>query len=214
MSISENANTPTIRLHRAPVRLTHWLNVIIMCGMFMSGWGIYNASPLFPFNFPQWLTLGGWLGGSIAWHLAVMWALALNGLIYLLWGLASGHFRRDFLPVTPRTVIADLTAALRFRLVHSPGKYNAVQKALYWLVLLCGIVLVLSGLSIWKPVQLSGLAALFGGFDRARYVHFFAMSGIGVFVVIHLLMVLVVPSTLPPMITGRLRRKPEDMADD
>ncbi|WP_413726926.1 cytochrome b/b6 domain-containing protein [Sodalis sp. RH16] len=195
-------------MHRLPVRITHWLNVLIMCGMFMSGWGIYNASPIFPFTFPAALTLGGWLGGSIAWHLAVMWALAANGLLYLSWGLASGHFRRDFLPVTPASLWRDLRAALMFRLIHRPGEYNAVQKAFYLFVLLCGLVLVLSGLSIWKPVQLSWLVAVFGGFDRARYVHFFAMSAIGVFVVVHLAMVLMVPSTFLPMITGYLRRKP------
>jgi thiosulfate reductase cytochrome b subunit len=197
-----------IPMHRLPVRITHWLNVLIMCGMFMSGWGIYNASPIFPFTFPAALTLGGWLGGSIAWHLAVMWALAANGLLYLSWGLASGHFRRDFLPVTPASLWRDLRAALMFRLIHQPGEYNAVQKAFYLFVLLCGLVLVLSGLSIWKPVQLSWLVAVFGGFDRARYVHFFAMSAIGVFVVVHLAMVLMVPSTFLPMITGYLRRKP------
>ncbi|TCL03097.1 thiosulfate reductase cytochrome b subunit [Sodalis ligni] len=197
-----------IPMHRLPVRITHWLNVLIMCGMFMSGWGIYNASPIFPFTFPAALTLGGWLGGSIAWHLAVMWALAANGLLYLSWGLASGHFRRDFLPVTPASLWRDLRAALMFRLIHRPGEYNAVQKAFYLFVLLCGLVLVLSGLSIWKPVQLSWLVAVFGGFDRARYVHFFAMSAIGVFVVVHLAMVLMVPSTFLPMITGYLRRKP------
>ena len=197
-----------IPMHRLPVRITHWLNVLIMCGMFMSGWGIYNASPIFPFTFPAALTLGGWLGGSIAWHLAVMWALAANGLLYLSWGLASGHFRRDFLPVTPPSLWRDLRAALMFRLIHRPGEYNAVQKAFYLFVLLCGLVLVLSGLSIWKPVQLSWLVAVFGGFDRARYVHFFAMSAIGVFVVVHLAMVLMVPSTFLPMITGYLRRKP------
>ncbi|WP_255556781.1 cytochrome b/b6 domain-containing protein [Sodalis sp. dw_96] len=201
-------------MHRLPVRVTHWLNVLIMCGMFMSGWGIYNASPIFPFTFPAALTLGGWLGGSIAWHLAVMWALAANGLIYLSWGLASGHFRRDFLPVNPGSLWRDLRAALAFRLRHNPGEYNAVQKAFYLFVLLCGLVLVLSGLSIWKPVQLSWLVALFGGFDRARYVHFFAMSAIGAFVLIHLVMVLMVPSTFLPMITGYLRRKPQETRDE
>ncbi|WP_413733530.1 cytochrome b/b6 domain-containing protein [Sodalis sp. RH21] len=198
------ARAPEIKLHRAPVRITHWLNLPIMCGMFMSGWGIYNASPLFGFTFPTALTLGGWLGGSIAWHLAVMWALAANALLYVVWGLFSGHFRRDFLPVTPRSVLTDVKLALTLRLEHQLGRYNAVQKAFYLFALLCGLLLILSGLSIWKPVQLQYLVALFGGFDRARYVHFFAMSGIGIFVVVHVAMVLMVPSTFLQMITGHL----------
>jgi len=200
--VEKTAKPGKVRIHRAPVRIMHWLNVPIIGAMLMSGWGIYNASPLFGFNFPVELTLGGWLGGSIAWHLAVMWGLAANGLLYVIWGLCSGHFRRDFLPVTPRSVLVDTKLALTLRLKHRLGQYNAVQKALYLFVLLCGMVLVLSGLSIWKPVQLSYLVAVFGGFDRARYVHFFAMAGIALFVLIHVAMVIMVPSTLLPMITG------------
>lgn len=209
------APLPKTRLHRAPVRIMHWLNVPILCAMLMSGWGIYNASPLFrSFTFPTVLTLGGWLGGAIAWHLAVMWALAANGLVYIIWGLASGHFRRDFLPVTPRSVLHDLKLALTFRLQHRLGRYNAVQKAFYLFALLCGLLLILSGLSIWKPVQLYWLVALFGGFDRARYVHFFAMSGIVLFALVHVAMVLAVPSTLLPMITGYIRRQTPEAMDE
>lgn len=189
-------------VHPWPVRLCHWLNVPVMIGMVMSGWGIYNADPLFGFSFPQQATLGGWLGGNIAWHLAVMWLLAANGLIYLSWGLLSGHFRRRFFPLTAVAVGRDISLALRFRLPHHSRGYNSVQKLLYLLVLLAGILLVLSGLSIWKPVQFSSLVALMGGFAAARYVHFFAMSMIVVFVCIHVLMVILVPKTLPAMITG------------
>lgn len=189
-------------VHPWPVRLCHWLNVPVMIGMVMSGWGIYNADPLFGFSFPPKATLGGWLGGNIAWHLAVMWVLGVNGLIYLSWGLISGHFRRRFFPLTAGAVGRDISLALRFRLPHRSRSYNAVQKLMYLLVLLAGILLVLSGLSIWKPVQFSSLVALMGGFTDARYVHFFAMSAIVVFVCIHVLMVLLVPKTLPAMITG------------
>ncbi len=203
--MEKTAKLPRVRIHPAPVRIMHWLNVPIIGAMLMSGWGIYNASPLFGFLFPTGLTLGGWLGGSIAWHLAVMWGLAANGALYVIWGLWSGHFRHDFLPVTPRSVLKDTKLALTLRLKHRLGQYNAVQKALYLFVLLCGLLLVLSGLSIWKPVQLHYLVAAFGGFDRARYVHFFAMSGIGLFVVIHVAMVVMVPSTFLPMITGSVK---------
>jgi thiosulfate reductase cytochrome b subunit len=185
------------------VRITHWINVYAMACMFMSGWGIYNASPIFDFRFPQWATLGGWLGAETSWHFAVMWLLAGNGLVYLLASLFGGHLRRDLMDVTPRAFVHDAAAALRLRLPHTPGRYNAVQKVLYLGVLLLGVLMVLSGLAIWKPVQLSGLADLLGGYDNARVVHFCAMAGIGLFVVIHLLLVILVPRTLPPMITGR-----------
>jgi thiosulfate reductase cytochrome b subunit len=195
----------TRRIHTWPVRLTHWLNAFGMFCMIASGWGIYNASPLFGFHFPAWSTLGGWLGGSIAWHLAVMWLLVINGLAYLLYGALSRHFTRDLLPLSPGAVRRDLLAALRFKLQHRRGHYNAVQRLSYWLVLALGVLVVLSGLAIWKPVQLQWLASAFGGFDSARYVHFFAMAGIAAFIVLHLTLVLLVPSTLPPMITGGRR---------
>ncbi|MDW8845095.1 cytochrome b/b6 domain-containing protein [Erwinia sp. MMLR14_017] len=198
------------RVHPWPVRLCHWLNVLVMAGMVMSGWGIYNASPLFSFTFPQFLTLGGWLGGNLAWHLAVMWLLFVNALLYIVWGVLSGHFRRRFFPFSAGTVIRDTALALRFRLPHQHNDYNAVQKLLYVVVLLLGALLVLSGLAIWKPVQLDALVALFGGFDIARYVHFFAMSGLMLFVVLHVAMVLLVPKTLPAMVTGGKIREPAD----
>jgi thiosulfate reductase cytochrome b subunit len=191
--------------HPWPIRLCHWTNVLVMIGMLMSGWGIYNASPLFNFTFPAWMTLGGWLGGHIAWHLAVMWLLFANGVSYLVWGIMSGQFRGRFLPLSGRALWQDLFSALRLRLHHRGSDYNAVQKLMYLFVLVDGVLLVLSGLSIWKPVQFSGLVALFGGFDMARYVHFYAMSGLVLFTVVHVVMVILVPQTLWPMITGGKR---------
>lgn len=194
-----NASRP---VHRWPVRLTHWVNLFAMICMFMSGWEIYNASPLFDFTFAPSLTLGGWLGGAIGWHLAVMWLLAMNALCYLLWSLFSGHFRRDLLPLSLAALRHDIWQAFTLRLRHRHGHYNAIQKLMYLGVLVLGLLLVFSGLAIWKPVQLYWLTALFGGFDAARYVHFFAMAGVGLFVVIHVLMVIVVPRTLWDMLTG------------
>lgn len=131
-----------------------------------------------------------------------MWLLAGNALCYLLWSLFSGHFRHDLLPLSAGALRQDIWQALTLRLTHQHGRYNAIQKLMYLGVLVLGLLLVLSGLAIWKPVQLQGLVSLFGGFDTARYVHFFAMSGIGLFVIIHLLMVIIVPRTLWAMITG------------
>ncbi|WP_288392099.1 cytochrome b/b6 domain-containing protein [uncultured Herbaspirillum sp.] len=192
---------PPVR-HPLAVRIAHWLNALAIACMISSGWGIYNASPIFGFKFAPWMTLGGWLGGSIAWHLAAMWLLVVNGLFYLLYGSVSGHFRRHLLPLHMSEVLQDARQALRFRLPHQPGVYNAVQKLLYWVVILLGILVVLSGLAIWKPVQLDWLAAFFGGFDVARKVHFVAMAGIAGFVVVHLTLVAIVPKTLVPMLTG------------
>ena len=190
-------------LHPLVVRLTHWLNAAAVLVMVASGWRIYDASPFLPFAIPESLTLGGWLGGALQWHFAGMWLLVTNGLVYLAYGFASGHFRRDFLPVTVRAVARDLWLAATFRLPHAPGAYNAVQRLLYIAVLICLATVILSGLAIWKPVQLHPLTALLGGYEAARRVHFLAMSGIVGFLAVHIALVVLVPRTLPPMITGR-----------
>ena len=161
------------------VRTLHWINAVAMILMIMSGWQIYNASPLFDFTFSQSITLGGWLGGALLWHFAAMWLLMVNGLVYLALGLATGRFRKKLLPITPEGVIADARAALTGKLSHDDlTKYNYVQKLLYAGIIVVGILIVLSGLAIWKPVQLQYLTALFGGYDVARYVHFFCMAAI------------------------------------
>lgn len=190
-------------VHPLPVRVAHGVNAFAMVCMLMSGWAIYNASPIFAFRFPAWATLGGWLGGSIAWHFAAMWLLVANGLVYAGYGFASGHFRRALLPIRADELTRDMRLALRFKLPHRPGTYNAVQRLLYIVLLLLGVLVVASGLSIWKPVQFFWLTDLLGGYDMAREVHFIAMAGIAGFIVIHLLLVLIVPRTILPMISGR-----------
>ena len=191
-------------IHPVWVRVTHWINVVAMIVMIGSGWEIYNASPLFPFVFPRGITLGGWLAGALLWHFAAMWLLAVNGLVYLVLGVLSGRFRRKLVPIHPADVLSDARAALTGKLNHDDlSVYNAVQKLLYLGVILAGIVIVLSGLAIWKPVQLQELTALFGGYDAARYVHFFAMATIVGFLIVHVIMALVVPKSLRAMITGR-----------
>ena len=191
-------------IHPLWVRITHWINALAMLMMIGSGWQIYNASPLFPVVFPSGITLGGWLAGALLWHLAAMWLLAVNGLVYVVLGMATGRFRRKLLPIHPGDVIADTRAALRGHLSHDDlSVYNAVQKLLYLGVILAGIVIVLSGLALWKSVQLQELTALFGGYETARYVHFFAMATIVGFLVLHIVMALVVPKSLRAMIRGR-----------
>src|SRR5215467_7496726 len=181
-------------VHPLTVRITHWLNAIAIVIMIMSGWRVYNSDPIFPFSFPVWLTLGGsydgsvdlhnedGLAGALQWHFAGMWLLAINGIVYVAYGILSGHFRRAFFPVGPTAVLRDAIAALRFRLPHWLGAYNAVQKTLYLGVVAAGVIMVLSGLAIWKPGQFQELTWAFGGFDIA--------------------LVIIVPNTLPAMITG------------
>jgi thiosulfate reductase cytochrome b subunit len=186
------------------VRVVHWVNALAMVLMIMSGWQIYNASPLFGFTFSKSITLGGWLGGALLWHFAAMWLLMVNGLVYLALGLATGRFRKKLLPITPEGVIADTKAALTGKLSHDDlSKYNNVQKLLYAGIIIIGVLIVLSGLSIWKPVQLYWLTALFGGYEWARYVHFFCMAAIVAFMVVHIALALIVPKSLRAMIIGR-----------
>ncbi|MCB8882369.1 cytochrome b/b6 domain-containing protein [Acidisoma cellulosilytica] len=202
---SRPARGRSVLVHPLIVRITHWVNAFAIVCMVMSGWQIYDASPLLPFAFPPFMTLGGWLGGAIAWHLAMMWLLIANGILYLGYGLASRHFKRSFFPLSARGVLSDFRSALHFNLSHTPGVYNAVQKLLYLAVLLLGILAFLSGLAMWKPVQFEWLAAALGSYPSLRWLHFIAMTGIVGFVIIHLALVIIVPRTLPSMITGRVR---------
>lgn len=194
-------------VHPLVVRIAHWINAFAVLLLVLSGWRIYNAAPLFEsFRFPSELTLGGWLAGALQWHFAAMWLLALNGLAYLVYGIASGHFRRKLLPVSPRAVLHDVAQAFRGRLQHEDlSVYNAAQRAAYLALIVALVLLVLSGLAIWKPVQLQELAALMGGYEGARLVHFICMGAVVLIVIVHVVMVALVPRTLPSMITGRLR---------
>jgi thiosulfate reductase cytochrome b subunit len=202
---------PRVYIHAWFVRIFHWLNALGMTMMIMSGWRIYNASPLFDFRFPNGFTLGGWLGGALQWHFAAMWLLVVNFLVYLLIGFVTGHFRRRLTPVTPTAVLTDLGKAIKGNLPHSATTYNAVQKISYIGVLLALVLTIVSGSVVWKPVQLQELASLMGGYEGARVVHFLGMSAICAFIVLHLSLVLVVPSTLIPMIMGWGRKTQHDV---
>lgn len=203
-SISRTKHPDGRAIHPLWVRVTHWINALAMIVMIGSGWRIYNASPIFDFEFPERITIGGWLAGGIMWHFAAMWLLVANGLVYLVLGFATGRFKTKLLPIRPREVIADVAAALSFRLSHKDlSVYNAVQRILYLGVILAGVVVVLSGLAIWKPVQLQELTFVFGGYDNARIVHFLAMGAIAAFLAIHVVLALFVPKSLRAMITGR-----------
>jgi thiosulfate reductase cytochrome b subunit len=194
----------TVRVHPFIVRITHWVNALAILIMVLSGWRIYNASPLFDFKFPAAWTLGGWLAGALQWHFAAMWLLAVNGLVYVTYGTFSGHFRRKLLPVNPGAVLSDVGAALRGKLAHDDLRvYNAAQRAAYLGAIVLGVILILTGLVIWKPVQFYALGTIMGDYEGARYLHFFAMAALVLFVIVHVAMVALVPRTFATMFTGR-----------
>jgi thiosulfate reductase cytochrome b subunit len=191
-------------IHPVWLRLTHWLNAIAVLLLVTSGWRIYNATQFFDFAIPRGITLGGWLGGALQWHFAAMWLLFANGILYLLINVFSGRLRRQFFPIKLRQVLHDLGAALQGKLAHAdPRHYNSVQRLAYLFVMLDSIVLVLSGLVLWKSVQFPLLRELMGGYETARRVHFFAMTGLCAFIVVHVVMVALVPRTLLAMLRGR-----------
>ena len=196
-------NHLTQTIHPAWLRAMHWLNAVAVVVLMMSGWRIYNATAFLGFAIPKDITLGGWLGGALQWHFAAMWLLAANGLLYLSFNLGTGRLWRKFFPLSGAALLADVRAALQGKLAHAdPRHYNTVQKLAYLLVIADSLVLVLSGLVLWKSVQFPLLRELVGGYEGARRVHFFAMAVLAAFVLIHLLMVALVPRTLRTMVRG------------
>ena len=201
-----NTPTPTTRklIHPGWLRAMHWLNALAVVVLMMSGWRIYDATAFMGFAIPGGITLGGWLGGAIQWHFAAMWVLGINGLLYLAFNLFTGRLARKFFPLSPKALVADLMAALKGQLAHAdPSHYNTVQRLAYLFVMLDSVLLVLSGLVLWKSVQFPLLRELMGGYEGARLVHFFAMAALVAFVVVHLVMVALVPRTLVYMVRGR-----------
>src|SRR5262245_19478856 len=194
----------TRRLHPLAVRIMHWTNAVAMLIMITSGWKIYNDEVIFGWlHFPEAITLGKWAQHGLQWHFFGMWILAINGLIYLIYGFATGRFREKLFPIRLVEVIATVGDALRFRLKHDDlTRYNAVQKVLYVGIILAGIMVVISGLAIWKPIQFSELTSLFFDFQTARLVHFLCMSAIVAFLVVHVTLAFLVPKSLLAMLTG------------
>lgn len=191
-------------IHPLWVRASHWLNALAAVTMALSGWRIYNASPIYAgFVFPRGATLGGWLGGALQWHFAAMWLLFFNGVFYLTMGVATRRFTRKLLPLSASGVARDLRDALRGRLSHDDlSVYNALQRAAYVAAIADLALLVLSGLVIWKSVQFPLLREWLGGYDRARVVHFWAMAFLVAFFVVHVAMAALVPRSLLAMLRG------------
>lgn len=209
---------PASRYHWI-VRVAHWCAFILIFAMVASGLQIYRAYPRFgerggpnypnlfqDLAFPLWTRLGGWLAGGLNWHFLLIWPLMAVGLVYVGYVLASGEWKTlVFRPRDLRPALEMQKYYLRLRKDHPPqGKHNALQKAAYSFILLLGALSVLSGLAIWKPVQLWWLSALFGGFQAARYWHFWTVWLFVAFTVVHVALVFIAdPASLRAMITGR-----------
>jgi thiosulfate reductase cytochrome b subunit len=204
MQSTRSAELHVRRLHPLPLRIMHWVNAVAMLIMISSGWKIYNDDVILGWlHFPEALTLGHWAQHGLQWHFFGMWILLLNGIAYVTYGLATGRFRRMLFPIRWREFIKDISDALHFRLAHDdPTHYNAVQRLLYIGILLVGVLIVITGLVLWKPVQFSELTALLGGFQMVRVIHFLCMTAIVLFLLVHVTLALLVPRTLVAMVTG------------
>lgn len=192
------------RLHPWPVRVMHWTNAVAMIALILSGWGIYNDSVIIHgLHFSQWMRLGDWAAESLLWHFAAMWLLMANGLVYLIYGVATGRFRERLLPIRLSEIVQTVRDTLRLHIAHEDlTVYNAVQKILYILAIFGGISQVVTGFAIWKPIELSWLVALLGGFQNARLFHFLGMAGLVSFLVIHVALAVLVPKTIWAMLAG------------
>jgi thiosulfate reductase cytochrome b subunit len=191
------------KTHSWIVRLMHWLNAFAFFILLFSGWQIYNAAPLFAgLTFPAW-SLGGWLGGALLWHFAAMWLLFFNFILYLGYGFLFKHFRKKLYPISWAGLTSEIKLSFKLRLKHEAyDKYNNVQKIFYISAFTFLLIIILSGLYMWKPVQFHFLSYIFYSFPVARYVHFFAMAGLMLFALVHIIMVVIHPRTLWLMIRG------------
>ena len=203
------------------IRLTHWLNVPLLLLMAGSGLQIFAAYPAlgprgalygwYPWDGlppPTWAQFGGWLAGGRHWHFALGWFLALNGIVYLSYMAARGEWRRrSFRPHRDtRNALLMLVYYLRLRRAAPPiDFYNGLQRLAYSSIMVIALAEVLSGLAIYKPVQLWWLGRLFGGYDGARAVHLIGLGLLALFTAMHLVMVALHPRAILTMLTGGKR---------
>ncbi len=211
--------TEPVRRHHWLVRATHWSAFVLIFGMIASGLQIYRAYPRFgerggPYLpnafqdtvFPLWSRLGGWLAGGINWHFTLMWPLIAVGLLYVGYLTISAEWRKLlFRPRDAKRAVAMTRYYLRIDKEHpAQGKHNALQKAAYTSIIILGALSILTGFAIWKPVQFSWLTAAFGGFQAARYWHFWTVWLFVGFTVVHVILVFTAdPASLRAMISGK-----------
>lgn len=181
--------------HPTWVRLTHWINFPVLLIMLWSGILIYWANraywPNLPDGFYQTLGFEGRLAEGMAYHFTFMWIFAINGLIYVVFLLSSGEWRelcprRKSFREAIHVVLHDLGISKR---PLPPGKLNAAQRFAYTGALLMGAGAVTSGIAIYKPVQLSWLKQLLGGYEWARLIHYVIAVGFVLFFIVHILQV-------------------------
>ena len=193
-------------LHPMIIRLTHWVNFVALGIMVLSGLRIYNASPIWDFKIPDNLTIGGWLAGARMWHFFGMWLFFINGIVWVLYNFLSRHGRSTtiFRGSDASGILPMIQYYLRLRKEHPPiRKYNSLQKLTYTLIPLLGLGSVLSGMSIYWPVQFGFLTSLFGGYDTARLWHFIFTAAFVLFFFGHLFLVTISGwSNFVSMITG------------
>jgi thiosulfate reductase cytochrome b subunit len=202
------------------IRATHWANLVLFTVMAASGLrilvaypflgpraGEYGWYPLQGVAPPEALTIGGWLAGARHWHFAFAWLFVANALVYAVYILASGEWRRRlFFPRRDaRNAWGTLLHDLRLRKEAPPpvGLYNGMQRLTYTGVLATAPLLALSGLAMYKPVQLPRLTALLGGYDAARAIHLLVLAALALFTIVHVVQVLLHPRTLAGMTVGR-----------
>jgi thiosulfate reductase cytochrome b subunit len=220
MSTDKSGGQPLVKRYHGLVRAAHWLNAVFLLGMIASGLQIYMAyrhfglrgqplpNPLDGRSIPEWGRLGGWLAGGLNWHFALAWPFVITGLIYIGFLAIAGEWRTLlFQPRDVRPAIQMQLYYLRLRRDHPPqGKHNALQKGAYTFIVVLGGIAALSGFAIYKPVQLSWLTAVFGGYELARYWHFIAVWLFLGFTLLHVTLVFLVdPASLRGMTTGWYR---------
>lgn len=199
--------------HSWVVRFTHWVNAIALFVMVGSGFQIFRAFPSFGakipqtdlLNWPKAFALGGWLGGALQWHLTFMWIYIATGIFYIAYQIFSGNYRQVLFSRSDLPGLWPMARHYFFFGAKPPATeaYNPLQKLAYTSAIVVGILTVLTGFAVWKPVQFSWLAWLMGGFHLARVWHFLTMWAILFFVLGHLVMVVLHGwSNFVSMLTG------------
>jgi thiosulfate reductase cytochrome b subunit len=204
--------------HPLAVRWLHWINFPLLFMMIWSGILIYWANDIYSLRvfgyelfkfFPQWfydyLAVPFRLAEGISLHFFFAWFFTINGIIYLLYTFISGEWRA-LLPVAGSFKRAPLVALHEMHLVKKlppQGKYNDAQRIAYTGVIVMGVASVLTGLAIYKPLQMSWLTSLLGGYEWARWEHFWLMILFVLFFAVHVVQVILAGwSNFRSMITG------------
>ncbi|MEL6299424.1 MAG: cytochrome b/b6 domain-containing protein [Pseudomonadota bacterium] len=192
--------------HRSPhalwLRLAHWTLAISTLGLISSGFAIFNAAPFYDISFPTVIALGTDLTGALRWHFLFIWTFAGSLSLLILGRLIKTRSAPPLIPIRASKVRVEIVDTFRLKLAHQPGVYIHTQRLLYLGCFALLALALLSGLVLWKPVQLQALASVVGGYELARRIHFWSMTGLGAFIAVHLTMVLVAPSTLLGMLFG------------